>query len=88
MGFADIQRRDAHYFDDPTVNALAKLPSLQEASQFEGTDPSFYGVQRPGDYQRVVQREMAAEALPGGMDELAKMIQQRVLNERQRSGAY
>lgn len=69
-----------NFYDDPIVNALAKLPSVGEAAQYTGTKPSFYGVQRPGDFQRVVQMDMAADALPGGKRQLAALQE----NERER----
>ena len=73
-----------NYYDEPIVNALTKLPSRDQAAQYTGTNPSFYGVQRPGDFQRVVQREMAADQLPGGMRQLSDLIEQRIAAERAR----
>jgi len=68
-----------NYYDDPTVNQFAKLPSLEEAMQYMGSKPTFKGVQRPGDYQRVVQRQMADEASGGQLNDL---IEQRVEGSR------
>jgi len=50
------------FLDDPLVNEYAKLPSLEEAKNYMHSNPVFKGVQRSGDYRRVVQREMANEA--------------------------
>lgn len=70
------------FYDDPVINALAKLPSVAEAEQYTGAKPSFYGVQRPGDWQRVVQMDMAADRLPGGKRQLGQ------LQEAERQRAY
>lgn len=70
------------FYDDPVVNALAKLPSVAEAEDYTGAKPSFYGVQRPGDWQRVVQMDMAADRLPGGKRQLA------ALQDQMRERAY
>jgi hypothetical protein len=73
------------FYEDPIVNQITKLPSLAEAKKFTGADPSFFGVQRSGDWQRVVQRKMASEkvgerkltraqkSLQGGMEHTNKM---------------
>lgn len=58
-----------NYADDPLVNSVVKLPSLAEAMAYKRSNPSFHGVQRPGDYQRVVQREMANQATGGRLDQ-------------------
>lgn len=70
------------FYDDPTVNAIVGLPSEDQANRFTGASPSFYGIQRPGDWQRTVQREMAAAALPGGQHELDAMEQNRIARAR------
>lgn len=62
-----------NFHDDPTINAIVKMPSLEEAKTYTGADPSFFGVQRPGDWQRKVQGDMAADALPGGKRQLASL---------------
>jgi len=74
-----------NFYDDPTVNSITKLPSLEEASQYMGSKPSFYGVQRPGDYQRVVQRQMAND-MTGG--KLGQMIKNRVDAAKQKAGDF
>lgn len=74
-----------NYYDEPIVGALAALPSQKQAEQYTGAKPSFYGVQRPGDWQRTVQRSMAADALPGGQEQLAKMVDARVQRARRGS---
>lgn len=78
---------DDNFFQDPIVEALAKTPSAQEAEQYTGLRPSFYGVQRPGDWQRTVQRDMAADQLPGGREQLARLVTNRVERERLRGRA-
>lgn len=85
-GAKDFGETSPNFYDDPTVSAIQELPSLAEAQKFTGASPSFYGVQRPGDWQRVVQRKMAAEALPGGPEQLAKLVEMRVLNARRQGG--
>lgn len=55
-----------NFYDDPTVNSVVKLPSQKEAEQYTGASPSFYGVQRPGDWQRLVQRQMAEDVVGKG----------------------
>lgn len=77
-GAGSVGEKGVGHFDDPVVNAIAKLPSQAEAADYAGTKPSFYGVQRPEDYQRVVQQQMAADALPGGQEELANRIRNRI----------
>jgi len=72
-----------NFYDDPTVNEIVKLPSLAEASQYMGSQPTFHGVQRPGDYQRVVQRQMAND-MTGGM--LGQMIKNRVDAAKAKAG--
>lgn len=72
-----------NYYDDPTVNQFAELPSLAEAMAYKKSKPTFHGVQRPGDYQRVVQREMANEASGGQLNQL---IENRVENARAARG--
>lgn len=57
---------DANFYNDPLVNSVVKLPSEKEAEQYTGASPSFHGVQRPGDWQRVVQRQMAEDAVGKG----------------------
>lgn len=52
-----------NFYDDPTVNSVVKLPSKQQAEEYTGAHPSFYGVQRPGDWQRLVQRQMAEDVV-------------------------
>jgi hypothetical protein len=64
---------DANFYDDPIINALVNLPSEQEANRYTGANPSFHGVQRPGDWQRHVQLSMAADRLPGGGRQLADL---------------
>jgi len=74
-----------HFNDDPLVNSLAKLPSLEEAMSYMGSQPTFEGNQRPGDYQRVVQREMADKA-SGGM--LPQMLENRTNAAKDRAGDF
>jgi hypothetical protein len=80
-----VGETSSSFYEDPTVNALVKLPSLEQAKAYKGTDPSFHGVQRPGDYQRVVQREMA-DAVAGG--KLAQLIENRVEGAKFQAGDY
>lgn len=75
-----------NFYEDPTVNALAELPSLEEAKRHTGLDPSFHKAQRPGDWQRSVQRQMAAEQLPGGREQLGALIENRVEGAKAQSG--
>jgi len=73
--------------DDPTVNSIVALPSQREAEQYSGKKPSFYGVQRPGDWQRTVQRQMAADIV-GSREGLGRLIGTRVDAARQRGGDF
>lgn len=50
-----------HFYDDPVLNALMKRPTLEEAEAYTGAKPSFYGVQRSGDWQRVIHQQMAED---------------------------
>lgn len=74
-----------NFHNDPLANALVGLPSQQQAEQYTGVKPSFYGVQRPGDWQRVVQQQMAADALPGGREEFSRL--QDAMQRRARFGS-
>jgi hypothetical protein len=78
---------DDNFYEDPTVGALVKLPSLKEAQEYTGKTPSFYGVQRPGDWQRKVQKDMAADAL-GSREALAAAIDARVQLARRGGGPF
>jgi hypothetical protein len=72
-----------NFLDDPLINHYAKLPSLKEASEYMHTKPTFHGVQRPGDYQRVVQRYMADEASGGT---LSRQLEQRAETNKWQRG--
>jgi hypothetical protein len=76
-----------NFHDDPTVNAIVGLPSVKEAQEYTGKTPSFYGVQRPGDWQRKVQKDMAADAL-GSREALAAAIEARVQLARRGGGPF
>jgi hypothetical protein len=77
--------KSRNFYEDPTINALAKLPSLEEAKQFTGLDPSFHGIQRSGDFQRVAQQQMAAERA-GSQEALGRLIENRVEGAKRTSG--
>lgn len=72
-----------NFRDDPTVNSIVALPSVKEAQEYTGAKPSFYGVQRPGDWQRSVQRRMAADKV-GSREGLSRLIEIRANAERDR----
>jgi hypothetical protein len=71
------------FYDDPTINEIVKLPSLAQAAAYTGTKPTFHGVQRPGDFQRVVQRQMANDMTGGQANQ---MIENRTENAKALSG--
>mgnify|MGYP001412419292 CR=1 FL=1 len=82
-GHGDIS---PNYYDDPTVNAIVGRPSEQQAEDYSGARPSFYGIQRAGDFQRHIQRQMAADHLPGGDRQLTNLIEQRIAKARTANG--
>lgn len=76
---------DDNFRDDPTINSIVALPSMREAQDYTGAKPSFHGVQRPGDWQRVVQRQMAADRV-GSREGLSRLIEVRANAERDQRG--
>lgn len=78
----------SNFYDDPLVNAITKLPSLEEAKKYAGTDPSFYGVQRPGDYTRVVQRQMANDMLGGRLSQAEERYHQGEMDRARATPGY